>query len=298
MNKNLLLLLSILFSSTIGFSYTCEECVNECKQFNPHLSYTECVMNYCFDICENLVTSTTTTILTTTTTLTQPKIEESNRNNRNISISLFGERYVNNPLTIVVTDTGTGKGVKDAYIEIYKWKSTGYSQILDLVKIGRTSREGMFKFSLKERGEYLIKVEKPNCFKKEFTITIKYDPCRNNIKDPFESDVDCGGPCKKCSIGKKCRYHLDCETNFCKDGICQEKKVEEEVSFYHEKQKENKSETEKLKNETTEDKGILQKILEEKPYRSFFATKTGAEIIVSLILLCLVALIIFTLLQR
>jgi hypothetical protein len=59
--------------------------------------------------------------------------------------------------------------------------------------------------------------------------TIKYKPaeseecaktgCFNNIKDGAETDVDCGGVCVKCAIGKKCMANKDCVTGIC-NGTC------------------------------------------------------------------------------
>ncbi|MBI5536645.1 MAG: hypothetical protein HY898_28255 [Deltaproteobacteria bacterium] len=39
--------------------------------------------------------------------------------------------------------------------------------------------------------------------------------CTNNVKDGTESDVDCGGSCKKCAIGDDCTKGTDCV-----DGVC------------------------------------------------------------------------------
>ena len=39
--------------------------------------------------------------------------------------------------------------------------------------------------------------------------------CNNGKKDPLESDIDCGGPCKKCVYGDACLLPADCTTNYC-----------------------------------------------------------------------------------
>ncbi|MBI2138222.1 right-handed parallel beta-helix repeat-containing protein [Candidatus Woesearchaeota archaeon] len=39
--------------------------------------------------------------------------------------------------------------------------------------------------------------------------------CSNDRQDGSESDVDCGGSCSKCKIGKKCSTNGDCESSFC-----------------------------------------------------------------------------------
>ncbi len=48
------------------------------------------------------------------------------------------------------------------------------------------------------------------------------DTCANGVKDPGETDVDCGGgTCKRCGIGKVCTSKNDCESAFCSSGACQ-----------------------------------------------------------------------------
>jgi hypothetical protein len=44
--------------------------------------------------------------------------------------------------------------------------------------------------------------------------------CTNNIKDGFETDVDCGGKCNPCSQGKSCVKNIDCTTVNCVNGKC------------------------------------------------------------------------------
>lgn len=39
--------------------------------------------------------------------------------------------------------------------------------------------------------------------------------CRNNRKDGSETDIDCGGSCTDCGIGKSCSIDTDCSSNFC-----------------------------------------------------------------------------------
>ncbi len=39
--------------------------------------------------------------------------------------------------------------------------------------------------------------------------------CSNKILDIGESDIDCGGPCKKCEIGQACNSREDCKSNSC-----------------------------------------------------------------------------------
>ncbi len=49
--------------------------------------------------------------------------------------------------------------------------------------------------------------------------TSQNDHCTNGIQDEDESDIDCGGSCKACSIGSNCSFDSDCENN----GFCIEK---------------------------------------------------------------------------
>ena len=45
--------------------------------------------------------------------------------------------------------------------------------------------------------------------------------CKNNVKDPGESTVDCGGPCSPCTPGNTCVVANDCDSEVCLDSICQ-----------------------------------------------------------------------------
>jgi len=46
--------------------------------------------------------------------------------------------------------------------------------------------------------------------------------CNNNIQDGTETDVDCGGmSCPKCGTGKMCSKNPDCQSNSCKNNVCQ-----------------------------------------------------------------------------
>jgi hypothetical protein len=48
-----------------------------------------------------------------------------------------------------------------------------------------------------------------------------YSPsCDNMIKDPNESDTDCGGVCSPCDNGLLCNVSGDCKSNVC-NGTCQ-----------------------------------------------------------------------------
>ncbi|MEM4359431.1 MAG: hypothetical protein QXT45_02770 [Candidatus Bilamarchaeaceae archaeon] len=55
--------------------------------------------------------------------------------------------------------------------------------------------------------------------------------CTNNIKDNYETDVDCGGDCPiKCGDGKSCKSDTDCAATKCISGIC--KKVPGKPGLY------------------------------------------------------------------
>jgi hypothetical protein len=44
--------------------------------------------------------------------------------------------------------------------------------------------------------------------------------CVNNVLDGAETDVDCGGACPGCTVGKRCATSLDCAGNWCSNGTC------------------------------------------------------------------------------
>jgi len=53
------------------------------------------------------------------------------------------------------------------------------------------------------------------------TDTDEPDPCHNSVQEPWESDVDCGGPiCEPCSIDEGCKVDADCDTAICAQGLC------------------------------------------------------------------------------
>ena len=43
--------------------------------------------------------------------------------------------------------------------------------------------------------------------------------CGNGVQDPGETGVDCGGPCPAC-LGEACGGDADCQTGYCKGGLC------------------------------------------------------------------------------
>lgn len=47
------------------------------------------------------------------------------------------------------------------------------------------------------------------------------DKCENNQLNPDETDIDCGGKCPACGVGKSCDINSDCtDLAECKSGIC------------------------------------------------------------------------------
>jgi hypothetical protein len=47
------------------------------------------------------------------------------------------------------------------------------------------------------------------------------DPCANGEREPWESDIDCGGPiCEACAAGLACKVDSDCASTICADGTC------------------------------------------------------------------------------
>jgi len=46
--------------------------------------------------------------------------------------------------------------------------------------------------------------------------------CANGVKDFNESDVDCGGMCEGCAVGKSCRDNADCALLYCAGSVCEE----------------------------------------------------------------------------
>ena len=53
-------------------------------------------------------------------------------------------------------------------------------------------------------------------------ICVGANSCSNDRLDPGETDIDCGGTCGKCELGKVCDLDEDCTSNNCAAGICEE----------------------------------------------------------------------------
>jgi cysteine-rich repeat protein len=55
----------------------------------------------------------------------------------------------------------------------------------------------------------------------ECTSLCKAPACDDGIKSGGETDVDCGGACMACGLGKACGKGNECGSKFCKDGVCE-----------------------------------------------------------------------------
>jgi hypothetical protein len=44
--------------------------------------------------------------------------------------------------------------------------------------------------------------------------------CSDAMQTGSETDIDCGGGCPACTLGKMCGDASDCESHFCVDGVC------------------------------------------------------------------------------
>ncbi|MDD3263766.1 MAG: hypothetical protein PHT94_02625 [Candidatus Nanoarchaeia archaeon] len=65
-------------------------------------------------------------------------------------------------------------------------------------------------------------IEKCSRFKKDLSLTPEgIATCSDGIKNQGESDIDCGGPCKKCELNAYCNRNADCQDNAdCVKGYC------------------------------------------------------------------------------
>lgn len=53
--------------------------------------------------------------------------------------------------------------------------------------------------------------------------------CADLRKDGDETDMDCGGTCSPCEIGKSCLQNMDCGSNYCSNGTCEEAKCDDTI---------------------------------------------------------------------
>ena len=57
------------------------------------------------------------------------------------------------------------------------------------------------------------------CFDQPFPLCTPVS-CSDGVKNGSESDVDCGGSCGDCGLGKDCNVNGDCQSNACAGGTC------------------------------------------------------------------------------
>ncbi len=46
------------------------------------------------------------------------------------------------------------------------------------------------------------------------------DPCENDVQDPGETALNCGGVCQPCGVGLSCAQNTDCVTGLCNEHVC------------------------------------------------------------------------------
>ncbi|MDD9966473.1 MAG: hypothetical protein OXR73_09630 [Myxococcales bacterium] len=63
----------------------------------------------------------------------------------------------------------------------------------------------------------------------EVPVDPNMPPCTNGVRDGEESDVDCGGVCTPCEVGRSCVRGIDCDSLNCEGGTCGEAKDPEPV---------------------------------------------------------------------
>jgi flagellar basal body-associated protein FliL len=101
---------------------------------------------------------------------------------------------------------------------IVNWTFFESDDDLENIEVDNLDLKDTFKYYFKVKAKNNAGIWSPE--KTSNGITVKLDLgnlgyCYNGIKDNTESDVDCGGQCKKCSLGKSCNINADCQSNFC-----------------------------------------------------------------------------------
>jgi len=105
----------------------------------------------------------------------------------------WANSYANNEWVLVTKDNGTSLMLNNGTKYFFKVKAQNF--------VGLTSNES------ESDG---ITVD----------TNLKPTNCTNKIQDEIETDIDCGGQCEQCGLGKKCIINSDCTTNFCNSSIC------------------------------------------------------------------------------
>jgi hypothetical protein len=55
------------------------------------------------------------------------------------------------------------------------------------------------------------------------------DPCADRVRNGDETDVDCGGSCRRCRAGRTCGTAADCDSQACDAGVCAEPRCDDGV---------------------------------------------------------------------
>ncbi len=64
----------------------------------------------------------------------------------------------------------------------------------------------------------------------EVDTSLSPEGCSNNRKDGDETDIDCGGGCDGCAIGKNCLLDFDCDSRYCdEDNKCAEPECDDNI---------------------------------------------------------------------
>ncbi len=53
-----------------------------------------------------------------------------------------------------------------------------------------------------------------------YLTLLRESSCKDAVKNGAETDIDCGGPCGLCEIGKKCASSIECSSRICEENIC------------------------------------------------------------------------------
>ena len=60
-------------------------------------------------------------------------------------------------------------------------------------------------------------------------ISVDIATCNDKIKNQDEVDIDCGGKCPPCLIGKKCAKSSDCFSSWCNETVCSQPSCEDGI---------------------------------------------------------------------
>jgi hypothetical protein len=82
-----------------------------------------------------------------------------------------------------------------------------------LVGLGETDARSKLKKSKKIDN----KKRRKKCIKKAKGAS---NACQDKKKNGSESDIDCGGTCPRCAVGKTCNSRADCTSARCDGGTC------------------------------------------------------------------------------